>query len=85
MRGLGFMISGSFPGGSRDHPRQDRRGLERNESAHHDEEQEAPAELTFRKKISPSWLAMPTAAAQITGLWGEIIFPSTPPEASLRP
>ena len=33
-----------------------------------------------RRKRSPSWPASPTAAAPIARFWGEIIFPSTPPE-----
>ncbi len=34
---------------------------------------------TLRKR-SPSWPAMPTAAAPMARFCGEIIFPSTPPE-----
>src|SRR3954447_11115753 len=34
---------------------------------------------TFRKR-SPSWPAMPTAAAPMARFCGEIILPSTPPE-----
>src|SRR6059058_5140603 len=33
-----------------------------------------------RRKMSPSRPARPTAAAPIARFWGEIIFPSTPPD-----